>query len=132
MQRELHLCEVFLVRAWLRAVIRYIVKSLRRQKQPTICSSGFTIRASRVSFSFQGAPEPSKWIEEFIHNSFLQWNDSVVRNLNAFGANLRATLGDVAVTDSISIPQFLEPILRIERVHLQSGDMNQKSRPNKF
>jgi hypothetical protein len=82
------------------------------------------LRQLTVRFFLQPSPEPPKWIKKFIHDAFFQRNDSVVRDLDAFWTNLRATFGDVAVTDPISIPQFLNAILRIERMHLQSGDMN--------
>src|SRR4029453_16168300 len=85
-----------------------------------------------VRFFLQPSPEPPKWIKTFIHDAFFQRNNSVVRDLNAFGTNLRATLGDVAVTDPVSVPQFLNAILSIEWMHLQSGDMNQKARADKF
>ena len=79
---------------------------------------------SRIPLLLQPPPNPPQRIIKLIHDAFFQRNDSVVRDFNAFGTNLRATLGDIAVTDSLRVPQFLDAILRVEWVHLQSGDMN--------
>src|ERR1700733_13805349 len=67
-----------------------------------------------------------------IHDSFLQRNDSVVGNLNVLRAHLRATFRDVAVADAVRLSQLLEPILGIERVHLERGGINEKARTDEF
>src|SRR4029078_5048772 len=55
-----------------------------------------------------------------------------MRDLNVFGADFRPTLGDIAVADPVVVPQFIDAILRIEGMHLQSGKMNQEARADKF
>src|SRR5262245_52830563 len=77
-----------------------------------------SIHVFRIALLFQSPPKPPKRIKKFIHDALLQRNDPVICDLNVFGTNFRATLGDVAITDPISIPQLLNPILCIERMHL--------------
>jgi hypothetical protein len=52
--------------------------------------------------------------------------------LNTFRANLCATFRDIAVSDPVGISELLKAVLSIERVHLQSGDVNQKPWPDEF
>ena len=59
-----------------------------------------------------------------IYDPFLQGNNSVVGNVNILGTNLRATLRDIAVTNPVGGSQLLEPILSVERMHLQRGGVN--------
>src|SRR5207244_12202070 len=62
----------------------------------------------------------------------LQWNNAVVRDLNAFRANLRATFRDVAVADSLRVSQFFNAIFRIERMHLQCADVDEETWSDEF
>ena len=61
----------------------------------------FRASRSRVALSLLPSPEPPEWIVELVHDAFLQRNDSVVCDMNAFRADLGATLGDIAVPDPI-------------------------------
>src|SRR5205085_4589754 len=81
---------------------------------------------------FQPTPKPSERIVKFIHDSFLQWNDSVVSDLNAFRANFGAAFCDIAVADPLSVSQFFQSIFGIERMHLQRRHMNQKARSDEL
>src|SRR5437868_3362018 len=63
-----------------------------------------------------------------VHDALLQWNDRIVRYRYALGTHLCATLGDVAVADTLRFTQLLGTVLDIERMHLEGGDMNQKTR----
>src|SRR5262249_20659875 len=81
-----------------------------------------------IQSPLQTTPNPAKWIEELVHHPLLQWNDGIVGDLDALRANLRATLGDVAVADSLRSPQFLDPVFGVERMHFQRSDVNQKAR----
>jgi hypothetical protein len=92
--------------------------------------SRISILGSRVTLSLHPSPEPTQRIIEFINDSFFQRNDSVVRDLDAFRANLRATLGDVAIPNALRVPQFFNAIFGIERMHLQRSDVNQEARPD--
>src|SRR5205814_1003770 len=80
----------------------------------------------------QPSPEPTERIVKLVYHTFLQRNDSVIGNLNAFRTNFRATLRDVAVANALSVAQLIYAILGIERMHLESGDVNQKARSDKF
>src|SRR5256714_7846125 len=73
-------------------------------------------------------PNPPKRIIEIVHDPFLQRDDPVVGNLNVLRANLRATFRDVAVADPVRLPQFLEAILGVERMHLERGCVDQIAR----
>jgi hypothetical protein len=48
--------------------------------------------------------EHAERIEELIHDTFLQGDNCVVGDVNAFGAYLRATLRDVAQPDAVLLP----------------------------
>src|SRR4030095_1463305 len=80
----------------------------------------------------QPPPEPTKRIVKFIHYTFLERDDSVVGDLNAFRTHFCAALRDVAVTDSLCGSQFVHPILSIKRMHFERGDINQISWPNEL
>ena len=84
----------------------------------------FTILDSRFTIPFHPSPEPAQWVIKLINHPFLQWDDSIVGDLDAFRTNLCATLRDVAVADALRVPQFFDAIFGIERMHLQRGDMN--------
>jgi hypothetical protein len=57
-------------------------------------------------------------------------SDSVVGDLNIFGAHFGAAFGDVAITNPLRLAQFFETAFDIERMHLESGHINQKARPD--
>src|SRR5689334_2751533 len=101
----------------------YIVTSAEIRRS-TIDDSRFTILDARPAFLLQSPPNPAQRIIKIVHHTLFQGNDSVVRNMNAFGANLRATLRDITITDPVSIPQFLHPILGVQRMHLERGDVD--------
>src|SRR5207302_11020665 len=61
----------------------------------------------------------------------LERNYRVVRNSYVFRANLGATLRNVAVTNPLRFGEFLDPALRIERMHLQRRHINEEARPDK-
>src|ERR1051325_10770070 len=69
---------------------------------------------------------------EFIHHTLLQWNDCIVRDGDVLGTNLRAAFGNVAIADAVRALQFVQPVLGIERVHLERGGVNQKTRADKL
>src|SRR6476469_6916149 len=91
--------------------------------------SGFK---SDIPLPLQLFPDPAQRIVMIIYDPFLQRNNSVVGNVNILGANLRATLRDVAVTNPVRGSQLLEPILGVERMHLQRRGINQKTRPDEL
>src|SRR5947209_4362805 len=85
-----------------------------------------------VRFAFQPSPDPAKRIEELVHYAFLQRNDRIVGNLNIFGANLSAAFRNVAVPDTLRLPQLLNPVFGIKWMHLQRGYVHQKPRTNEL
>jgi len=80
----------------------------------------------------QPFPKPAERIVKIVHHPLLQRNDSVVGNLNALGTNLGAAFRNVTVTNSMRVPQLLDAILGIERMHFQRGHVDQKSRADEF
>src|SRR5580704_8083887 len=71
-------------------------------------------------------------VEELIHNPLLHRNNSVIRDVNTLRTNLRAALRDVAKSYPMLVFQISDPVVRIERVHLQIRRVNQESWPNEF
>ena len=67
----------------------------------------------------------------FVDYAFLERNDRVVRDRDAFGTNLRAALGDVAVSNSVRFAKLVSPILYVERMHLERGSVHEKARSDK-
>src|SRR5438876_3199894 len=100
------------------------VESINRESGRRQIDSRITILGSRFTFPFHPSPEPTERIIKLIHHPLLQRNDSVISDLDAFRTNFRATLGDVAVPNTLGVPQFLDAIFGIERMHLQRGDVN--------
>ena len=82
-------------------------------------------------FPFTRPPQPSQRVIKFIHHSFFQRNNPVVRDLNLLRTNLGAAFRDVALPDPVGFAQLRYPIFGIERVHLQGGRVNQETRPDK-
>ena len=70
------------------------------------------------------------WI--VVNNALFQRNYCVVRNMNVFWANFRATFCDVTKPDSKLFLQQLSAIQAVERVHLQAGDANKEARTTKL
>ena len=61
------------------------------------------INVFTISFLLQQSPKPAQWIVKVVHHAFFQWNNAIIRDLDALGANFRAAFGDVAVTDSLRV-----------------------------
>src|SRR6266567_9348362 len=95
--------------------------------------SSFVILAYRSSFFavFEKPRQLAQRIIELIDDALFQRNDSVIGDRDTLRANFGAALGDVAVTDAVVTLQFLQPVFGVQRVHLQSGRMNQKARADK-
>src|SRR6185295_12870384 len=76
--------------------------------------------------STEGAEEPLYRIIELVDHPFLQGDDGVVGDGDPFGADLGAALGDVAVADALGLPQLGEAVLDVQRMHLQSGGVDEQ------
>src|SRR5712675_1962512 len=75
---------------------------------------------------------PNQRIVKFVHHPLLQRNNGVIRNVNIFRADLRATFRDVAKPDAQLILQQLRPRNAIHRMHFQSRHAHKKSRSAKL
>ena len=85
-----------------------------------------------VQSPLQTAPNPAKWIKELVHHAFLQRNDCIIGNVDAFRANFAATFRNIAVADPLRPPKLLNSVFSIERMHFKGGDVNEKPRTNEF
>src|SRR5438105_3872031 len=86
-----------------------------------------------ASFPFPEQPEQAgERIKKLIHYALFQRNDSIIGNRDAFRTNFGAAFGDVAVTDAMRLLQLLQPLFRVERMHLQGGDMDEKARSDEL
>src|SRR5690349_8858328 len=56
-----------------------------------------------------------------VHDAFLHRDDRVVGDLDAFGTDLGAALGDVAHADPGGVLRELAPVVGVERVHVELG-----------
>ena len=63
-------------------------------------------------------------IVRFIHHTFFKRDNGIICDLDIFWTNVRAALCDVAKAYAICLSQLFEPILSVERMHLQRSDMN--------
>src|ERR1700676_1515023 len=68
-------------------------------------------------------------IVELIHDAFFQRDDGVVRDVNVFGTDFRATFGDVAEADAQLVFEQRSAIRAIERMHLEPRNAHEKARP---
>src|SRR5262249_20309516 len=64
--------------------------------------------------------------------SFLEWNNRIIRYRDVFGANLRTTLRNITVADSLCGFQIQRPVLSIQGVHFESRGVNKKPGADKF
>src|SRR5262245_19234071 len=67
-------------------------------------------------------------IVKLVHYALLERNDRVVGDCDAFRANFRAALGDVAIAHALGLLEFRQPVFGVQRVHLQCRGVNQKTR----
>src|SRR5438034_594835 len=71
-------------------------------------------------------------IVEAIGHALFERDDRVVGNGDALGADLGATLGDVAVTDALLLFQVCKAIFGVEWVHLERRRVHEKTRPDEL
>src|SRR5436305_509486 len=74
----------------------------------------------------EDAQEPLQRIVELVDHPLLQRDDGVVGDGDPLGADLGAVLGDVAVADPLGVLEVPQPVLDVERVHLQRGGVDQQ------
>jgi len=83
------------------------------------------------SFFLAAAKDPEEHgqrIVELIHDAFLQGDDGVVSDANLLGANLRAALRNIAITQAKLIFQETGAVESVERMHFEAGDSDEKPR----
>ena len=81
-----------------------------------------------LSTAFHYPEEPPKWVIELIYHAFLERDDGVVGDGNVLGADHGAALGDVAVAEASMLLEILEPVLGVERVHLERCGVDEEPR----
>src|SRR5262245_60409449 len=88
---------------------------------------------SVVAMSSPNDPEQAlDRIVKLVDHAFLERDDSVVRDVNVFGAYPRAALRDVAETDPVLVLERLEAVGGIERVHFKRSRVDEKSRTDEL
>src|SRR5579872_6684313 len=76
--------------------------SAARKKNGTNRSARFMAKPREIlTLQAEQPQQPGQRVVVFVDHAFLQRNDRVVGNRDAFGTDLRAALGDVAVADAI-------------------------------
>src|SRR5690348_10320561 len=73
------------------------------------------------------ADQAKNRVVKLVHNAFLEGNDGVVRDVNAFGADFRAAFRDVAEADAERFFQERSARSGVERMHFEAGDSDEKS-----
>src|SRR5215468_4188485 len=73
--------------------------------------------------------EPDDRVVLLRHQPFLEGDDGVVGDVDVLGAHLGAALGDVAVAEPRLGLGQLQPIVGVERVHLEFGDAHEEAGP---
>lgn len=71
-------------------------------------------------------------IVELVNDAFFERDDGVVRNRDMFRADFRTTFGDVTISDTIRILQFLQPVFSVNWVHFQGSGVNEESRSDEL
>src|SRR2546427_2914273 len=82
------------------------------------CSTTFDDLGSRLSRELP--QEPPHWIVKVIHHALLERNDRVVRNVNVFGANFGAALGNITEANPEIILEQFSARRGVERMHFQA------------
>src|SRR5678816_2472371 len=67
-----------------------------------------------------------------VDHPLLQGDDGVVGDGDALRADFRAALRDVAVTDPVRGAQLLGAVFRVERMHLEGGDVHEEARADEL
>ena len=62
------------------------------------------------------------------HHALLERDDRIVGDVDVFGADLGAALGDVAEPQALLRADEVEAVVRVERMHLQRGETHEEPR----
>src|SRR5256885_12697625 len=75
---------------------------------------------------------PKQRVVVLVHDALLQRNDGIIGDVDVFRADLRATLGYVAVAQTQFVAQQLGPRNAVQRMHLEPSDAHKKSWPGEL
>src|SRR5260370_9537677 len=92
-------------------------------------SSNMVLHFQQLPHSF---PQATQRIIKLIDDPLLQRNDCVVSDGDVFWTNFGAAFGNVAVANPVDPLQVLQPVLRIQRMHLQCRHIDKISRADEF
>src|SRR5258708_2859448 len=92
--------------------------------------------SSNMARSLSGAAEGREQIAErivpAIGDPVVERDDGVVGDVDLLRTDPRAALGDVAEPDPFRLRQFLQPVLGVERMHLQRRDVGEEARADEL
>src|SRR5262249_48276635 len=119
----------------LRFIQKPIALHFRERFGDALHGNGFQFEAHKDLLCFprnESSKQFPQWIEEAIDNSFLERNDGVIGDRDAFRTNLSTTLCDTAQSNPELRFQILQSIAHVQRVHFQGRDMNEESWTNEL
>src|SRR5262245_29227132 len=103
----------------------------RARERAAEASKRYTLSENALT-SAEHPQQPRDRIVEAIDDALLEGNDRVVGDRNVLGADLRAALRDVAVADALRFLQLGDPILGVERVHLECRGVDDEARADEL
>src|SRR6266404_98494 len=71
-------------------------------------------------------------VVESVNHALFQRDDGVVCNRDALGTDLRAALGDVAISDAVLGLELARAVLPIERMHFERRRVEEKPGPDEL
>src|SRR5712691_10655234 len=77
------------------------------------------------------APGPGQWIVVLRYYPLLERNNGIVGDFDLLRTHLRAALGDVAHADPRARLDQLQPVIAVQRMHLQGREADKEPRPSK-
>lgn len=89
-------------------------------------------RARQCLSRLEHPKQPRDWIVELVDDALLHWDDRIVGNADVLGADFRATLSNVAVSDAVALLEIAHAILGIQRVHLKRRVVHDEAGADEF
>src|SRR5215210_978668 len=80
-----------------------------------------------LSLASKFANHPQNRVVVLIHDTLFQWDDGVVGDMNIFGADFGAALGDVTEAYAQGLLEEFCARNRVHRVHFQRRDTDEKA-----
>src|SRR3970040_1265656 len=117
----------------LKADTTYVPPQVRPVARPRAPDRIRSVRLSRTPGSrLKHANQLAHRIVELVDDALLERNDGVIGDGDALRADLRAALGDVAVSDPMGLLQIGDPVFRVDRVHLERRRIDHVTRTGKL